>query len=148
MTTATSEEFEYWNTGSEAYKRLLATKELLGKSGLEARLLELVFLRVSQINGCTFCISLHRATARRAGATTNEIRNLAEWHRHETFGEPERAVLAWAEAVTLLSNEKKTAAAKSQLMSILTPGQLVDLTVAVALMNALNRIAISFGRKT
>ncbi|WP_370213137.1 carboxymuconolactone decarboxylase family protein [Roseovarius sp.] len=144
--TRVADRFEYWNVGSEAYERLLATKGALGASGLSEQLVELVFLRVSQINGCRFCIAMHSAAARQAGASAEHIDGLAEWRGSRVFDAPERAALAWAETVTLVEDVQGAAAQKDRLLSHLTPQQLVDLTIAVGLMNALNRVAIFLGR--
>ncbi|MFU1478391.1 carboxymuconolactone decarboxylase family protein [Roseovarius sp. C7] len=138
--------FDYRTVGSDAYERLLATKGALRSSGLSEQLLELVFLRVSQINGCNFCIAMHRAAAHRSGATAEHLDGLAEWRDSPVFDATERAVLAWAETVTLLGDRQGVGGQRAQLLALMTQRQLVDLTIAVSLMNALNRVAISLGQ--
>ena len=144
--TGTGGTFEYWSTGSQAYERLLGAKRALATADLPAHLLELVFLRVSQINGCRFCIALHSAAAVKAGATREQIAALNSWQSGTQFGDMERAALAWAESVTQIRGASGMEAARSHLLTMLTPRQTTDLTVAIGLMNALNRVAISLGR--
>ena len=134
---------EYWDAGSEAYEGLLATKQVVRQPGLPDHLLELVYLHVSQINGCAYCIALHGSAVKEAGILEEQVANLNDWRKDHKFGENERLALAWAEAVTEL---KETAEIKGQLASMFSPRQIVDLTVAVGVMNALNRVAISLGR--
>lgn len=138
--------FDYWNVSSDTYERLLETKQALYRSGLSEKLLELVFLRVSQLNGCKFCIGLHRASARNAGATIEHIRGLQNWSNFSEFSELEKAAFDWAETVTNVSGQELNTPALNRLQKYLTEQELTDLTIAICLMNAMNRLAIAFGR--
>jgi AhpD family alkylhydroperoxidase len=115
----------------------------LAGSGLEAGLLELVKIRASQINGCAFCIDMHTKDARAGGETEQRIYALNAWRETPFFSERERAALAWTETVTRIG-EGVTDAAYDAARGQFAEKQLVDLTWAIAAINAWNRIAISF----
>jgi AhpD family alkylhydroperoxidase len=111
--------------------------------GLEHTLRELVKIRASQINGCAFCIDMHTKDARAAGETEQRIYALNAWRETPFFTERERAALAWAEAVTRIGGgvpDDLYDEARRQF----SEKELVDLTWAVAAINAWNRVAISF----
>jgi AhpD family alkylhydroperoxidase len=115
----------------------------LAGSGLEAGLLELVKIRASQINGCAFCIDMHTKDARAGGETEQRIYALNAWRETPFFSERERAALAWTETVTRIG-EGVTDAGYDAARGQFAEKQLVDLTWAIAAINAWNRIAISF----
>jgi AhpD family alkylhydroperoxidase len=128
----------------EPQHAMYALGKYLAKCGLEAKLLELVKTRASQINGCAFCLDMHAKDARAAGETEQRLYTLSAWRETPFFSERERAALAWTEAVTQISHggvsEELFAEARKQF----SEKELVDLTWAVAAINAWNRIAISF----
>ena len=114
------------------------------ESGLERPLLELVKTRVSQINGCAFCIDMHTKDARAAGETEQRLYGLSAWRESPYYSERERAALAWAEVVTLISqthaSDEEYEAARAQFGE----EELVKLTMAVIAINGWNRLAIAF----
>jgi AhpD family alkylhydroperoxidase len=115
----------------------------LAGCGLEHGLLELVKIRASQINGCAFCIDMHTKDARAAGEPEQRISALNAWRETAFFSDRERAALAWTEAVTSIGGgvpDDLYAEVRQQF----SEKELVDLTWAVAAINAWNRIAISF----
>ena len=117
------------------------------KSGLSPDLVNLVYLRVSQINGCAFCISAHSKDLLKSGVCLNKLLMLSAWRETPViYTEKERAVLRWAESVTLVAQttvpEPEYEAAAAQF----TQKELVDLTLAVGLINTYDRMAISFRR--
>ena len=118
--------------------------EYVRGSGLEPSLLELVKLRASQINGCAYCVDLHAKQARAAGETEQRLFAISVWRETPFFSERERAALAWTEATTLISEE----GVEEELFEIVrrdfSEKDLVDLSLAVAAINAWNRIAIAF----
>jgi AhpD family alkylhydroperoxidase len=128
----------------EPQHAMYALGKYLAKCGLEANLLELVKTRASQINGCAFCLDMHTKDARAAGETEQRLYTLSAWRETPFFSDRERAALAWTEAVTQISHggvsEELFAEARKQF----SEKELVDLTWAVAAINAWNRIAISF----
>ncbi|ASF45155.1 carboxymuconolactone decarboxylase family protein [Methylovulum psychrotolerans] len=134
---------KYFDLSLPAITALRECLNAVEKSGLEKALLELVYLRVSQINGCGYCLNLHAKALREAGETNARIDMLAGWKVSACYSEPERAALAWAESLTAITVDGGSDAAFAQLKAFFTDAQISDLTIAIANMNALNRIAIS-----
>ena len=115
------------------------------QSGLSSRLIDLVFLRVSQINGCAYCIDSHSRDLLKAGLPVEHLVLVAAWpEAGGIFDEREKAALAWAEAVTRLSDQGVPDSAFEAAAAVFDGKQLADLTIAISLMSAYNRIAISF----
>jgi len=134
---------DYARLAPEPARAMYGLGTYLAGCGLEHGLLELVKIRASQINGCAFCIDMHTKDARAAGETEQRIYALNAWRETPFFTERERAALAWAEAVTRIGDgvsDDLHAEARRQF----SEKELVDLTWAVAAINAWNRIAISF----
>ena len=136
---------EYWSIAPQEYRAIIAA--LLGlKAGLDPRLWDLVFLRVSQINGCAFCVDTHGMEALQAGESARRLNALAVWRESPVFSGTERAALAWAERVTRLGDSGPSDEVFESLRAHLSDKEVVTLTLAIGLMNALNRVAIGFGR--
>jgi AhpD family alkylhydroperoxidase len=127
----------------EAVRGLYAVETYLTGCGLEHALRELVKIRASQINGCAFCIDMHTKDARAAGETEQRIYALNAWRETPFFHERERAALAWVEAVTRIGQGVPDDLF-AEVREHFTEKELVDLTWAVAAINAWNRLAISF----
>jgi AhpD family alkylhydroperoxidase len=92
----------YHQVAPDALKSLAATRPYIESSGIEPRLRALVELRVSQVNGCAYCVDLHSREARRAGEAQQRLDCLPVWRETPFFDDRERAALAWAESVTLV----------------------------------------------
>lgn len=105
----------------------------------------IIELRVSQINGCAYCVDLHTTEARKAGETQQRLDCLTVWLEVAFFNEAEKAALAWAEALTLVSSKGAPQSLFDDLRRHYTEKEIVDLTLIVSQMNAWNRLAISFG---
>lgn len=135
-----------YNAASPAgMKGLGSVHGYVRKSGLPLRLIDLVFLRVSQINGCAYCIDMHSHDLLKAGLPVEHLVLVAVWPEADAiFDEQERAALEWAEVVTRLGDRGVPDSAFAAAASVFGEKQLADLTIAIALMNAYNRIAISF----
>ena len=135
-----------YNAASPAgMKALGAVYGYVRQSGLPPRLVDLVFLRVSQINGCAYCIDMHSRDLLKAGLPIEHLVLVAAWpEAGGIFDEQERAALAWAEAVTRLGDRGVPDSAFEAAAAVFGEKQLADLTIAVGLMNAYNRVAISF----
>jgi AhpD family alkylhydroperoxidase len=118
--------------------------EYVRNSGLEASLLELVRLRASQINGCAYCIDMHTKDARAAGETEQRLYTLSVWRETPFYSDRERAALEWTEAVTQVSENHVPDEVYESVRQHFSEKELVDLTMAIAAINAWNRIAISF----
>lgn len=134
----------YNKVAPEAVKLLGATSPYFRSSSIDARLRALVELRVSQINGCAYCIDMHSQEARHAGETQQRLDCLPAWRETTFFDDRERAALAWAESVTLVSETRVPDDVFEQARKQFSEKELVDLTLIVAVMNAWNRLAISF----
>jgi len=130
------------------YKSMMSLVEL-GKQvhsagRLEARLIDLVLMRVSQINGCAYCLDMHSKDARAAGETEQRLYVLPAWRETTLFSERERIALAWAEELTELnSHDAVSDALYEQARQLFDEDALVDLTLLVVTINSWNRINIA-----
>ena len=112
--------------------------------GLDKQLGELVKIRASQINGCAFCIHMHTRDARKLGETELRIYMLSAWRDSPLYTREERAVLAWTEALTEVSQKGAPEALYEELKAHFSESQIVALTGAIAMINFWNRLAIGF----
>ncbi|WP_116087553.1 carboxymuconolactone decarboxylase family protein [Tropicimonas sp. IMCC34011] len=112
---------------------------------IDKKLRAVVELRVSQINGCAYCVDLHTTEARRAGETTQRLDCLTVWREVTFFNSAEKAALEWAEAITTALTNGAPAHLYNALAEHFSDEEVVDLTLIIAQMNAWNRLAISFG---
>ncbi|MBO9651341.1 MAG: carboxymuconolactone decarboxylase family protein [Variovorax sp.] len=120
----------------------------VNKSGLPHELVDLVYLRVSQINGCAYCVAAHSRDLLKAGLSPIKLQMLNVWREAGTLFSPrERAALQWAESLTRVSQTGAPQADYDMLSEFYTEREQVDLTLAVGLINTYNRLAIGF-RKT
>jgi AhpD family alkylhydroperoxidase len=124
---------------------LLQVQNFINKSGLEPKLLELVKLRASQINGCGYCIDMHTKDARAAGETEQRLYLLDAWHEAtHLYSERELAAIAWTEAVTRLGEARVPDDVHAQVRARFSDAELVTLTLAVTAINSWNRMNIAF----
>ena len=115
------------------------------QSRLSATLIELVYLRISQINNCAYCLDMHTRDLLKKGEKVEKIALLQAWREAgNLFDERERAALAWAETVTRVAASGVPDEAYQAARAAFEERELVDLTIAISLMNAYNRMAISF----
>jgi len=117
------------------------------KTSLDSRLLHLIDIRVSQINGCAYCLNLHCEEARRDGESQQRLDVLAAWWETELFTQAEQAALGFAEQLTRISTDKGTDALYAQLKNLFSEQEIVQLTGAVIDINAWNRLAIATSRQ-
>jgi AhpD family alkylhydroperoxidase len=134
----------YKEVAPDVYRALAGVQAHIAKSGLDPRLTELVYLRVSQINSCAYCVHLHSKGLRAAGETDRRIDTLIVWREAPFFTPRERVALAWAESVTRLGADHVSDALYDETLREFGEKDLVELTLAVATINAWNRMAISF----
>jgi len=127
-----------------AYNAMLGLGKYLEHCGLEPRLLDLIKLRVSQINGCAYCIDMHWKDLRSAGETEQRLYGLDAWRESPYYTDRERAALAWAEAVTLVNVDHVPDEVFEQASKQFSEKELVDLTLGVVTINGWNRLSISF----
>src|SRR5918998_3532367 len=140
-----SQRMNYHAASPAGMKALGAVDTYVRQSGLPARLVDLVFLRVSQINGCAYCIDMHSRDLLKARLPVEHLVLVAAWpEAGSIFDERERAALAWAEVVTRLGDRGVPDSAFEVAAAVFGEKQLADLTIAIGLMNAYNRVAISF----
>ncbi|HEX2924014.1 MAG TPA: carboxymuconolactone decarboxylase family protein [Chloroflexota bacterium] len=129
-----------------AMKVMLGLEDYVHGSGLESSLLHLVKIRASLLNGCAYCIDMHTKEARAEGETEQRLYALSAWHETPFYTDRERAALAWAETVTLVSNEDVSDYVYEMARQQFSEEELVALTMAVVAINGWNRLAISFRR--
>ncbi len=134
----------YYEVAPEAINKLASVTKYLESSSLDPHLRALVEVRVSQINGCVYCVDLHTEQARRLGETQQRLDTLPVWHESPYFDERERAALAWAEALTHVSQTRAPDGDYDRLCEYFSEKEIVDLSIAIALMNAWNRVSIGF----
>ncbi|EME01552.1 MULTISPECIES: carboxymuconolactone decarboxylase family protein [Stutzerimonas stutzeri subgroup] len=125
--------------GLETYLARQSRRE----DGVDKPLMELVKIRVSQINQCAYCLDMHTKDARALGETEQRIYALSAWHETPFFSDRERAALAWAEANTLLP-QGVSQQLFEEVREYFSEAQLANLTLAIATINAWNRFGVSF----
>ena len=134
----------YIEVGQGAVKAMFGLGAYLAKSGLETSLLHLLYFRVSQINGCAYCLDMHAKDLRAAGETEQRLYRLDAWRESPFYTERERAALAWAEAVTLVADGHVSDDVYEQARSQFSEEELISLTLAVITINGWNRLNIAF----
>ncbi|WP_186024678.1 carboxymuconolactone decarboxylase family protein [Burkholderia gladioli] len=140
-----SQRLDYRKASPAGTKALGGVYAHILQCGLEERLVDLVYLRVSQINGCAYCIDMHTRDLLRKGDKLERVVLVPVWQEAGAlFDERERAALAWAESVTRVSETGVPDAAFEAARAVFGEQELSDLSIAIGLMNAYNRLAISF----
>ena len=129
----------------EAVAGLRAMTKAAADAGLDKALTELVKIRASQINGCAFCTQFHLNAARRMGMESVKLDLVAAWRDAPVFSARERAALAWAEHLTAMGAHPMPEAAEAEVRAHFSHAETMHLTLAVATINAWNRIAGGLG---
>jgi len=127
-----------------AMKAMMGLGGYLAGSGLAPELIDLIHLRVSQINGCAYCVDMHSKDLRARGETEQRLYLLDAWREAPFYSDRERAALAWAEAVTRLSDGQVSDEVYAQVRSQFSEEEIVNLTLAVVTINSWNRLNIAF----
>lgn len=122
---------------------MMALERYLHGCGLESTLVHLVKLRASQLNGCAYCLDMHWKDLRAAGDTEQRLYSLDAWRECSFYTARERAALAWTEAVTQIADAHVPDVVYDEVRTVLDEKTLADLTLAVATINAWNRLAIA-----
>jgi len=133
----------YAKAAAGVYDAMDALDQYLNKCGLDESLLHLVRLRASQINGCAYCLDMHWKDLRAIGEKEQRLYSLDAWRECPYYSDRERAALAWAEAVTLITNGHAPEAIYEEVRPHFSEKELSDLTLAVATINAWNRLSIA-----
>lgn len=140
-----SKRINYAKASPEGYRAFGGVYTTLLKGSLPRKLVDLVYLRVSQINGCAFCIDMHTRDLLKSGLTVEKMVLIPVWRdAGALFSTRERAALAWAETVTRVSETGVPDADYEAAAAEFSETELADLTYAIGLMNAFNRLGISF----
>lgn len=126
---------------------MMKLHEYVHKSGLEESMLDLIYLRASQINGCAYCVDMHTKDARARGESEQRLYGVAVWRDTPFFTERERAALAWTEAVTEVSRDHVPDSVYELARKQFSEKELVDLTMAVIAINGWNRLNVAFRRE-
>jgi AhpD family alkylhydroperoxidase len=132
----------YIKLGGEGLKGMFALEKYLHGCSVEQPLVHLVKLRVSQINGCAYCIDMHWKDLRAIGETEQRLYGLDAWEESPYYSERERAGLRWAEELTRISETHASDAAYAELKGHFSEQEIVDLTLVITTINAWNRLAI------
>jgi len=135
---------EFWKVAPGGFKALSGLETYVHDSGLDHALLNMVKLRASQLNGCAYCIDMHWKDSRAAGETEQRLYGLDAWREASYYTDRERAALEWTEAVTDVTDGHVPDAVYNAAREHFAEKELVDLTWAVAAINAWNRLAIAF----
>lgn len=130
--------------GKKALRPVFGIVEYLNKSSIEKNLRELVEYRVSQINGCAYCLDMHSKDLRHGGESEQRIYLISAWRETDLYTPREKAALAWAEAVTKLEGHEVPDDVYEMAKKEFSDEELVDLTLAVAAINTWNRFNIAF----
>lgn len=128
----------------EAMEAMLGLQKVVDSSGLEPKLLELVKLRASQINGCAYCLDMHSKDAAAIGEDPQRLHVLAAWREAPFYSDRERAALAWCEALTLLPSSGAPDEVYEQVAAQFSNREQVALTAAIVAINGWNRFAVGF----
>ena len=140
-----SKRLDYNQIAPAGVKALSGVYGYLMQSKLPAALVELVYLRISQINNCAYCLDMHTRDLLKKGVKIEKLALLQAWREAgDLFDARERGALAWAETVTRVAETNVPDAAYQAARAVFEERELVDLTIAISLMNAYNRMAISF----
>lgn len=136
---------DYMKTSQETFQAVLALELYISQaSGLEHRLLHLLKIRASHINGCAYCLDLHMKEARKDGLGEQWIALISAWRESPVYDARERALLGWTDALTALGEDGVPDTAFEAMREHFTEDEIAKLTVAVGTINLWNRVAIAF----
>jgi AhpD family alkylhydroperoxidase len=138
---------DYRSVQPQLYQGMRQLQDLVDGSGIEPALMEMVRLRASQINGCSFCVELHSKAARTLGVEDDQLHLVSAWREAACFTPRERAALGWCEAVTRLADTGAPDADYLELTKAFDEKEIVGLTWAIAAINAWNRVAVPLRRQ-
>jgi AhpD family alkylhydroperoxidase len=130
-------------TAPELNRAVVALNRAVNDSGLDKRLLELIKLRASQINGCGYCVELHVREALKAGIDNATLHMVAVWRESSYFDDRDRAVLALTESVTLVANGGVSDEVYAQVQAHFSDEEIAKLLAAIAMINVWNRLMVS-----
>jgi|SRR5581483_6598909 len=135
--------FNYVKVAPGAYEAMTGLEQYLKGCGLEAPLLHLIKLRASQINGCAFCLDMHSKDLAALGDSWQRMVSLDAWRECPYYSDRERAALAWTDAVTRVAETHAPDEAYDEVRQHFSDAEIANLTLAIATINAWNRLAIA-----
>ena len=139
------ERFQYAKAYPDAYKAMLALTQAVERTGLAPQLIDLINYRISQLNGCAFCLDMHSKDLRARGETEQRLYMMSAWREApHLYSSRERAALAWAEAVTRLEDQQIPDAVYDIARKEFSEAELTQLTLAVVAINGWNRFNVAF----
>jgi AhpD family alkylhydroperoxidase len=127
----------------DAQKSLYALEKYIANSGLDHKLIHLLKMRASQINGCAYCIDMHSKDARALGESEQRLYELNAWRETPFYTDRERAALEWTESLTLVSQTHVPDEVYESVKKHFSEKEIVDLSILVSVINVWNRLAIS-----
>ena len=134
---------DYRKYAQQPLQSMLALEKYISESGLDPKLVHLVKMRASQINGCAYCLDMHSLDARAEGESEQRLYTLDAWRETPFFTDRERAALAWTEALTLISHTRAPDDVYDEVKKQFSEKEIVDLTFVIGTINLWNRLAIS-----
>jgi AhpD family alkylhydroperoxidase len=138
------ERLDYVKAAPAGYRAIATLNRYVEDCDLEPLLLELVRMRASQINGCAYCLDMHSKDARAQGESEQRLYALNAWRETPFYTPRERAALRWTEEITLISQGHASDAAYQEARQHFSEGELVNLTLAIIMINGWNRLAVGF----
>jgi AhpD family alkylhydroperoxidase len=141
---STAARLPYFALAPQAYKAMIDLSAAIKTGPLSASLIDLVLLRVSQINGCAYCVDLHWQDLIKLDEDSRRLNSLAAWEESPFFDAREKAILHWTDMVTRTAGQGASDEAYTQLRAHLSEAEIAQLGFAISCMSAWNRLAISF----
>jgi AhpD family alkylhydroperoxidase len=135
---------DFYTASKETMGAMLALEKAGSSLGIDPRMLDLVKLRASQINGCAFCMDMHTSDALKAGESPRRLATVSAWRETTFFTDRERAALAWTESLTNVAQTHASDEDYEMLAAQFNAKEMADLTLAIVTINAWNRFAIGF----
>jgi AhpD family alkylhydroperoxidase len=135
---------DFYKASPEAVRAVLALEQFVHASGIPRRLIHLIKLRASQLNGCAYCVDMHVKEARKDGESEQRLHLLSVWRESPLYSEEERTVLAWTESLTKLPDTKAPDEDFEPLRRFFSDEEITKLTVIIGTINVWNRLAVGF----
>jgi AhpD family alkylhydroperoxidase len=135
---------DYHKAAPDAVRAVLGLEKFVHASGIAPRLIHLIKLRASQLNGCAYCVDMHVKEARKDGESEQRLHLLSVWRESPLYSDEERAVLAWTESLTNLAETKAPDEDFEPLRRFFSDEEITKLSVVIAAINVWNRLAVGF----
>lgn len=132
----------------QGYQAMMGLQQVVNQSSIDHKLLELLKIRASQINGCAHCLDMHTKDAIAIGESEQRLHVLAAWHEAPFYSVRERAALAWCESLTKISETGAPDNVYDELTKFFSPKEIMELTFAIVTINSWNRLAVGLRTET